>query len=73
MTTEHRKILNAIEAELIRNPSLRFGQALFNLQINLFVTPSNPEKSDYQMRDIHGDSDAEILERIEERLSKRKG
>ena len=71
MTPEHQKILNAIEAELKRNPDLRFGQALFNLQINLFVTPKNPEASDHRMRDIHGDSDKDILRRIEERLSER--
>lgn len=64
MKEEHRKILDFIAEELNRHPEWRFGQTLFNLGINEFVNPSNPEKADYRMRDIHGDSDQEILRRI---------
>ena len=64
MTKEHRIILDAIEEALTRDPELRFGQALFNLGINQFVNPKNPEGADYRMRDIHGDQDSTIIERI---------
>lgn len=64
MTNEHKIILKAIEKSLIRDPELRFGQALFNLGINQFVSPDNPEKTDYNMRDIHNDEDSVIIERI---------
>lgn len=64
MTEEHKIILNAIEKELNRDPELRFGQALFNLSINQFVNPDNPDEANYKMRDIHGDKDSDIIERI---------
>jgi hypothetical protein len=72
MTKEHQLILNAIEAELNRDPELRFGQALFNLDIYGFVNPANPAKADYRVRDIHGDKDAAIIERINRRNEWRK-
>ena len=64
MTTEHRIILDAIEEALNRDPELRFGQALFNLGINQFVNPENPEVSNYKIKDIHGDKDSQIIDRI---------
>lgn len=64
MTDEHRVILKAIEEALNRDPELRFGQALFNLSINEFVNPDNPAEADYKMRDIHGDKDSDIIDRI---------
>lgn len=64
MTKEHRIILDTIEEALNREPELRFGQALFNLGINQFVNSNNPAEADYKMRDIHGDSDSAIIERI---------
>lgn len=64
MTNEHRIILDAIEEALNQNSELRFGQALFNLGINQFVNPQNPAEADYRIRDIHGDKDAVIIERI---------
>ena len=67
MTNEHRIILNAIEEALNRNPELRFGQALFNLDINGFVNPDNPADADYKVRDIHSDKDSAIIERINSR------
>lgn len=64
MTEDHRIILNAIEEALTRNPDLRFGQALFNLSINEFVNPENPQEADHKMRDIHADKDSDIIARI---------
>ncbi|XOV68683.1 MAG: hypothetical protein ACFHU9_05860 [Fluviicola sp.] len=69
MTREHRIILNAIEEALTRDPELRFGQALFNLRINEFANRENPEEADYRMRDIHGDKDSEIIERIQGQIN----
>lgn len=59
--------MNAIEAALNRNPELRFGQALFNLDIYGFVNSDNPAEDDYRVRDIHGDKDSAIIERINTR------
>ncbi|WP_271711506.1 hypothetical protein [Marinigracilibium pacificum] len=64
MTKEHRIILDAIEEALNKNPDLRFGQALFNLGINQFANPENPEQENYRIRDIHGDKDSDIIQRI---------
>lgn len=65
MNNEHKKILNFISEYLEHNPDLRFGQALFNLDINTFIE-SNSES--FILRDIHGDSDDFILKRINQRL-----
>ena len=67
MTKEHRIILNAIEEALNRDPELRFGQALFNLDIYGFINPDNPDEADYKVRDIHADKDSTIIERINKR------
>lgn len=67
MTPEHRFILDAIENTLNRDPSLRFGQALFNLDINQFVNSEHPEKGDYHFRDNHGDLDNAIIKRVQKR------
>jgi hypothetical protein len=64
MTEEHKIILKAIEEALNRDPELRFGQALFNLGINQFVNPEHPAESNYRVRDIHGDDDIAIIDRI---------
>ncbi|NVK63440.1 MAG: hypothetical protein HWE22_02585 [Flavobacteriales bacterium] len=65
---EHQEILDLISGYLANNYSQRFGQALFNLGINEFVNKTDPAKANYQIRDIHGDSDAKILERIKKQL-----
>jgi hypothetical protein len=67
MTNEHRNILNAIEEALNRDPELRFGQALFNLDIYGFTNPDNPAEADYKVRDIHADKNSAIIERINKR------
>lgn len=70
MNKEHQKIIDLITAYLEKNPTQRFGQALFNLNINLFLDEENPSQKDYNVRDIHVDKDNEIIERIENRLKK---
>jgi hypothetical protein len=68
---EHQEILNLISDYLANNYDMRFGQALFNLGINEFVDKADPAKQNFQMRDIHGDSDESILERIRKKLQRR--
>lgn len=68
MKQEHKIILELLESYLEKNPSQRFGQALFNLQINEFQKTTDPRNPNYNIRDIHGDSDVAIIERIKNRL-----
>ncbi|WP_115812459.1 hypothetical protein [Flavobacterium aquicola] len=68
MKEEHKLILNLIQSYLEKNPSQRFGQALFNLGINEFQETIDPRNPNYNIRDIHGDSDLKIVERIKNRL-----
>jgi hypothetical protein len=63
MTTAQKEILDKLQTYLENNPNQRFGQALFNLAINEFK-----ENVEFQLRDIYGDADSEILNRIENRL-----
>lgn len=69
MKQEHKIILELLESYLEKNPSLRFGQALFNLQINEFQKTTDPRNPNYNIRDIHGDSDLKIIERIKKQLA----
>ena len=65
MKTEHKIIFDEIEKYLNDHPDQRFGQALFNLNINQFVNDHNPAKSNHLLRNIYEDSNQEILQRIE--------
>ncbi len=69
MKKEHKLILDLIESYLEKNPSQRFGQALFNLGVNEFQETTDPRNPNYNIRDIHGDSDLNIVERIKNRLA----
>lgn len=69
MKKEHKLILNLIESYLEKNPSQRFGQALFNLGINEFKETIDPRNPNYNIRDIHGDDDLKIIERVENSLA----
>ncbi len=63
MKKEHNILLEYLKAHLEQNPSERFGQAIFNLGINEFVSDE-----DDQLRDIYYDKDSDIIDRIEKRL-----
>jgi hypothetical protein len=67
---EHKEIIDLISEYLSNNYDQRFGQTLFNLGINGFANKMNPEKENYKMRDIHGDSDKDILHRIKNQLER---
>jgi len=57
-------IAELLKQYLIKYPDIRFGQALFNLNINQFADPDNPEACNHYLRDIHSDSDDAILKRV---------
>jgi len=65
---EHQLILDLISDYLANHYDERFGQTLFNLGVNGFVNKKDPAKEDYRVRDIHGDTDAKIIERIRGQL-----
>ena len=69
MKKEHEEILDLISNYLSNHPDQRFGQALFNLGINEFSNRINPEIKNYNIRDIHSDSDEQILNRIKSQLN----
>lgn len=51
MKKEHEAIISILSDYLTRNPEVRFGQALFNLNINQFHPKSNIESGMY-LRDV---------------------
>lgn len=69
MKKEHQEIIDMLSAYLTRDPEQRFGQALFNLRINEFSNRTAPYEDNYQMRDIHGDSDKAIISRMKAQLA----
>ncbi len=64
MNETQKEILQLISDFMAENPNQRFGQILFNLDINQFKTNKN------ELKDIYNDLDEEILERIKQRLEK---
>lgn len=68
MIKEHKLILKLLESYLEKNPSQRFGQALFNLNINQFQKTTDHRNPNYNLRDIYNDNDLDIVERIKNRL-----
>lgn len=70
MKDTHAKIIQILSEFLEKNPEQRFGQALFNLNVNQFkydITKIiNPTEVSYLMRDIYNDRDECILSRVNE-------
>ena len=64
MKKEHQEIIDRLSKYLEESPDIRFGQALFNLNINQFADELLPSNKDFLLRDIHSDSDAKILKRM---------
>jgi len=71
MKKEHKEILEEISKYLENNPEQRFGQALFNLNINEFADKKNPEWKSFLLRDIYNDRDSEILDNIKKVTNKK--
>ena len=63
MNEVKQEILNIIANYCKENPNQRFGQILFNLNINEF------KKDSEEIRDIYNDSDQKILDRIKTRIN----
>lgn len=66
MNEAKQEILNIIENYCKENPNQRFGQILFNLNINEF------KKESEEIRDIYNDFDEMILERVQIRIQQLK-
>lgn len=63
-STESIQILQILSDYLNENPSIRFGQALFNLGINEFDSSKNTPT----LRDIYNDTDKRILDRVKKNM-----
>lgn len=68
--TEIDKILKILKEYSTKNPSQRFGQILFNLNITQFKSQESPEQENYEIRDIYNDCNDTILNRIIARREK---
>lgn len=66
----NRQILEILAAYIEEKPSQRFGQILFNLEINQFKNQDDPDKEKYLLRDIYNDLSEDILNRVKERVEK---
>ena len=64
MNENAKTILQIITQYIEANPQARFGQALFNLNINQFEDQQDPSRKGFLLRDIYNDSDQKILNRI---------
>lgn len=64
MNENQKAILGTLQQYLEKNPGIRFGQALMNLNINQFSQPQNLELGKHLLRDIYNDTDAAILNRM---------
>lgn len=72
MKKEHEIILALVRQYLEDKPMLRFGQALFNMGI-LNQEKKPDESGIHRPRDIHSDSDQQIISRIREQAKKNPG
>lgn len=68
MTENQKTLIEILSEYLKKNPNLRFSQALFNLNINQFADPINPETKGFLLKDIYNDTDEQLLERIFDNL-----
>ena len=67
MKEDNKLIMLLLQHYLDANPTVRFGQALHNLNINEFANTQNPALMNHYLRDIHEDSDSKILKRMSEK------
>ena len=68
MNDTSKEILKLIEDYLEKNPSQRFGQALYNLGVNEDDGKWEPGVKAPGLRDIYNDSDKVVLERVRTRI-----
>ncbi|MEI6487751.1 MAG: hypothetical protein WCP52_02245 [Bacteroidota bacterium] len=68
MNNTSKEIIKLIIEHLEKNPSLRFGQALYNLGVNEDDGKWEPGVKAPGLRDIYNDSDKVVLERVRTRI-----
>jgi hypothetical protein len=68
MDIKHKRIIRRITEYLDKYPDQRFGQALFNLNINEFESIPTGSGQSGKLRDIYNDSDLQILQRMNKEL-----
>ncbi|MEO3405169.1 hypothetical protein AAFN85_14775 [Mucilaginibacter sp. CAU 1740] len=66
----NREIIKLLSEYVEKYPTQRFGQLLFNLNINQFSDKDNPENQKFRLRDIYNDESEVILQRIKERSAR---
>lgn len=72
LKTEHKEIINLIKDFLSAKggKEQRFTQALFNLDILQFASPTSPDSKDYLYRNNYNDQDTVVISKIKESLEK---
>lgn len=63
----NREIVKLLSEYIEEYPTQRFGQLLFNLDINQFSDRANPQNHNFKLRDIYGDESEVILQRMKDR------
>ena len=63
-TEYNNKIIKLLQKYNEEAPGLRFGQILFNLNVNEFANKDAPEINNFLCRDIHPDSSKAIYNRM---------
>jgi hypothetical protein len=64
MNENAKAIISMLAEYLDKHPESRFGQALFNLNVNQFEDQQDPSRKDFLLRDIYNDSDVKVLKRM---------
>lgn len=64
MNDKHIIILTLLQKHLEENPNLTFCKLLFNMNINEFNSPNEPEWFEYAFRDNYNDSDDIVIEKL---------
>lgn len=64
MKPKTKTILTILEQYLEANPSIRFCQALSNLNINEFSNKPSPGADNWKLRDNYNDTNEQVLIRM---------
>lgn len=67
-----RLILTLIAEYMDENPSIRFTQALFNLEVLEFADKGDPQAKGFLLRDVYNDHDQDVLSRVVDARAKKK-
>lgn len=64
MNEKHLVILQLLRQHMEEAPHLTFCQLLFNLGINEFNDPNDPEWYEYAFKDNYNDSDDDVIDKL---------